>query len=331
MTKPRPCGCKGCRTCLICETQYGAENLKLQLKLDHEKGYVYCPFCNKAWKGWDIDSYKEHPYHQGEPIEYPGVYIQLDFLSEDEEKSLMENIDEMPWDISQSGRRKQNYGPKANFKKKKLVPGQFGGFPRFSKFIQERFDSVDLLKGYQVIEQCSLEYDPRKGASIDPHIDDCWVWGERIATVNCLSDTVLTMTRYKGENTKYNLYSAEEYPALLSREGRFLNDWEKENTNPLEISKSQLTRDAIIRIPMPRRSLLIIYGEPRYHWEHCVLREDITSRRVCIAYREFTPPYLTGGGHQELGKEITDRAKIFWNHEMLLKQDIQHGPRLFIN
>ncbi|KAJ8725439.1 hypothetical protein PYW08_003622 [Mythimna loreyi] len=69
MTKPRPCGCKGCRTCLICETQYGAENLKLQLELDKSKGYVFCPFCNKSWRGWDIDSYKQHPNHEGDSID----------------------------------------------------------------------------------------------------------------------------------------------------------------------------------------------------------------------------------------------------------------------
>lgn len=61
--------------------------------------------------------------------------------------------------------------------------------------MQEKLAKVPLLEGFQVIEQCSLEYDPQRGASIDPHIDDCWVWGERVVTVNCLSDTVLTMNK----------------------------------------------------------------------------------------------------------------------------------------
>lgn len=63
-----------------------------------------------------------------------------------------------------------------------------------------------------------------------------------------------------------------------------------------------------------RRSLLVIYGEPRYHWEHCVLREDITSRRVCVAYREFTPPYMTNGRHEEIGRTVRDLGKNFWDH-----------------
>lgn len=250
MTKPRPCGCKGCRTCLICETQYGAKKFKLQLDLDKEKGYVYCPLCNKAWKGWELDTYKQHPYHNGESILYPGIYIKLDFITEEEEKDLMKNIDEMPWDVSQSGRRKQNFGPKTNFKKKKIVAGKFEGFPAFSKFLQERFESIDLLKDYQVIEQCSLEYDPVKGASIDPHIDDCWIWGERIVTVNCLSDSVLTMTRFQGDIVKYNLTSAAEYEPIVGPDGNILSGGTP--VNALEATKPKSDDDIIIRIPMPR-------------------------------------------------------------------------------
>lgn len=251
MTKPRPCGCKGCRTCLICETQFGADKHKLHLELEKAKGYVYCPYCNKAWKGWEMDSYKKHPNHEGEPIDYPGVYIKLDFLAEEEEEAFLKQIDEMPWDISQSGRRKQNFGPKTNFKKKKVVPGNFDGFPAFSKFIQERFENVDILKGYETIEQCSLEYDPSKGASIDPHIDDCWIWGERIITVNCLSDSVLTMTTYQGTTKKYNLDCANDYCPVLNKDGNIIID-NLETNNALEACRPKHKVDAIIRIPMPR-------------------------------------------------------------------------------
>ena len=61
-----------------------------------------------------------------------------------------------------------------------------------------RFDAVDVLRGFETVEQCSLDYRPEKGASIDPHVDDCWIWGERIPTVNLLSHSVLTLTLYRG-------------------------------------------------------------------------------------------------------------------------------------
>lgn len=71
---------------------------------------------------------------------------------------------------------------------------------------------------------------------------------------------------------------------------------------------------------MPNRSLIVLYGPARYQFEHCVLREDIVSRRVCVAYREFTPPYLSDGyGSQieksfEIGRAVLEQSKVFWDH-----------------
>ena len=45
------------------------------------------------------------------------------------------------------------------------------------------------------VELCNLDYSPEKGAAIDPHFDDFWLWGERLVTINFLSDTYLSMTK----------------------------------------------------------------------------------------------------------------------------------------
>lgn len=302
---PRPCGCKGCRTCLECERTYGVIAKPIQLPI-HNGTYVYCPFCNKAWQGWNINDYKQHPNHKGNSLDYSGVCIDLDFLNEDEERQLINGIDSMPWSLSQSGRRKQNFGPKCNFKKRKLQVGDFNGFPEFSRFIQEKFKERAILKDFQTIEQCSLEYDPEKGASIDPHVDDCWVWGERIVTVNLLSDSVLTMT-YNDQPGKYNLDCVKEYPAVLDCTGN-----KSVTKDPFKITVGSSKNSPVVRIPMPKRSLLILYNSARYDWEHRILRGDITERRVCLAYREFTPFYLKGG-HYDRSKMIFDRAKCFFD------------------
>lgn len=78
--------------------------------------------------------------------------------------------------------------------------GTFEGFPAFTKFVQTKFENEPVLQGFETVEQCSLEYDSTKGASIDPHIDDCWVWGERVVTVNCMGNSVLTLSRYANNN-----------------------------------------------------------------------------------------------------------------------------------
>ncbi|XP_059618529.1 alpha-ketoglutarate-dependent dioxygenase alkB homolog 4 [Phlebotomus argentipes] len=293
MDYPRPCGCKGRRTCLLCEEEYGILKEDFMEKYQDLAHYVFCYKCEKLVPGWDVDEVlQNHENHSG-CLDFPGIFVLPDFISETEETELMRGIDGMTWDVSQSGRRKQNFGPKTNFKKMKLQAGRFRGFPAFSRFIQERFNSVALLKNYQTIEQCSLEYDPARGASIDPHIDDCWIWGERVVTVNCLSDSVLTLAPYHGDTKKYNV-------ALV-------NDYRQHLISPLAEDHSG---DVLVRVPMPRRSLIIMFGSPRYQWEHSVLREDIRQRRVCIAYREFTPPYLDGDN--AVAQEVLSKAKEFF-------------------
>ncbi|CAL7949237.1 unnamed protein product [Xylocopa violacea] len=299
METVRPCGCKGIRSCLLCEAEYKIAKPNLRDYFKKCSSYVYCPHCKKSWPGWDVDLYKTHPDHQGTAIEFPGVYIKLDFLSPYEIKTLIDALEEIPWEVSQSGRRKQNFGPKCNFKKKKVQLGSFDGFPKSTQFVQQKFSAIPVLNNFQTIEQCTLEYDPIRGASIDPHIDDCWIWGERIVTVNVMGDSVLTMSPYHGSDTKYNLKSLAEYSTTCK-------DLQFDTRNKNECNESM-----IIRLPMPEGSLMVLYGAARYKWEHCVLREDVKSRRICLAYRELTPPYLSGSANNEKIKELLKRASIF--------------------
>lgn len=278
------CGCKGIRTCLKCEQLF---DIPCKSKSIHEKAYsvyFYCINCKLCYPGLSSEI-NPHPFHTGEPINISGIYVGEDFLSKAEEAELLKALDALPWDCSQSGRRKQNFGPKCNFKKRKLKCGDFKGFPVSTKFVQDKFKDVPLLEGYRTIEQCSLEYSPDRGASIDPHIDDCWIWGERIVTVNLLSDSVLTLTPYYGN--KYNIDLA-----------------------PIKFVKCK--SDVAIRIPMPARSLIILTQEARYGWEHQVYRDDIKERRVCVAYREFTLPYLPGGEYAHEGTGILEKAERFF-------------------
>lgn len=171
----------------------------------------------------------------------------------------------------------------------------FKGFPLSTKFVQDRFEKIPILNNFFTIEQCSLEYNPELGASIDPHVDDCWIWGERIVTLSLLADTVLTLTPHCVKyNNQYNIDyipNADFLPNVM-------------NSDNYQVD--------VVRILMPRRSLLVLYGKPRYIWEHCILREDILKRRVCIAYREFTPPYLKGGKHFSESCDILQKAQLFW-------------------
>ncbi|MCL4161245.1 UNVERIFIED_CONTAM: hypothetical protein GTU68_002886, partial [Idotea baltica] len=65
----------------------------------------------------------------------------------------------------------------------------------------------------------------------------------------------------KGENNSEN---------EAKRCERVCNSLElKHSGNGIENSKSETETFQVIRIPMPRRSLMVLYGGPRYEWEHC--------------------------------------------------------------
>ncbi|KAH8404878.1 hypothetical protein KR222_008688 [Zaprionus bogoriensis] len=304
MNKLRPCGCKGVRTCLTCEKNFGIAKPSLHEQFQKLEAWSYCVQCQRLYAGWDTQAVQDsHPEHGGQDkaisLPLPGVLVQEQFLSREEGAQLLADLDDLPWDTSQSGRRKQNFGPKTNFKKRRLQLGTFEGFPASTRHVQQRFASVPLLRDFQTIEQCSLEYDPSKGASIDPHVDDCWIWGERVVTVNCLGDAVLTLNLYEEQQMgKYNLDLVCQYRKSL--------------LEPL-LPADQLAayRGKVLRIPMPNLSLIVLFGPARYQFEHSVLREDVTERRVCIAYREFTPMYIDGLARKQ-GEPVRDKSQIFW-------------------
>ena len=312
MNTDRACGCKSFNSCLLCEAEYGLSATEPALEridvLEEER--IFCPTCRHL-----RDPRTSHVCGQGE--RFPGIELYQNFISAEEEHKLLASLDNVPWDTSQSGRRKQNYGPKANFKKRKVKVGSFKGYPSFSRFIQDRFKTVPSLQDYKTVEQCSIEYRPETGARIDPHIDDCWVWGERIVQLNLMSDSTLTLLPLpKGDPFRYNLPDVKTYPKVMNEETNqvifnpFQNDdWTNKPAFELT-SLADLKR--VVRIPLPKRSLLVMYGGARYNWEHCILRRDIQARRIVIAYRELTPTYLPNGPEQAIGSDILAQAQNFF-------------------
>ncbi|CAB1448203.1 unnamed protein product [Pleuronectes platessa] len=229
-----PCACKGVRRCLVCEQIKGTCQLEPSVpEVVHH--FLYNPetrlaVCEDA---------------EALSFPFPGVFLWENFISEAEEKALISSIDQDVWNQSQSGRRKQDFGPKVNFKKKKPV------------------------------EQCNLDYHPQRGSAIDPHLDDSWLWGERLVTINMLSNTTLTMSLEQG------------------------------------LPELGLGGDVQVAVHLPRRSLLVLYDEARHRWKHGIHREDVHERRVCSTYRELSAEFLPGGQQAELGAQLLKMALSF--------------------
>lgn len=283
----KTCGCKGIRSCILCEKQEKPTKQQNCQKSDCVDIYDFCCHCGKAWlqssQKSDIDEGKlsnceiiatpqccESHDEQGTRkfIHFPGIHIYCDFISETEERRVCDKIYETPFCLSQSGRRKQDYGPKVNFKKKKLKLAEFTGLPEFSKDIYDRMKRVDVLSDFKPVELCNLEYSAERGASIDPHFDDFWLWGERLVTLNLLSDSVLCFTNDDVPGTE-------------------------------------------VHVPMFQRSLLVVYGPARNKWKHAIHRCDIKDKRIAVTLRELSDEFQKGGSREEEGTNLLEIALTF--------------------
>ncbi|XP_056602121.1 alpha-ketoglutarate-dependent dioxygenase alkB homolog 4 isoform X2 [Triplophysa dalaica] len=259
----RVCGCKGIRTCLRCEEEKSEKHLPQNNDPIHYE-FVYDPVTQSAVREENgVQSFQFH-----------GVFLWENFVSEDEERELVAAMDENVWRQSQSGRRKQDFGPKVNFKKKKVRAGDFTGLPAVSCCLVDRMRQTPLLASFKPVEQCNLDYDPIRGSAIDPHLDDSWLWGEHLVTINLLSDTVLTMSLDQG--------------------------WEDMDTG-----------ESRVAVHLPRRSLVVLFGEARHRWKHAICRKDVHGRRVCSTFRELSAEFLPGGEQEKLGSELLDIALKF--------------------
>ncbi|KAM8741997.1 alpha-ketoglutarate-dependent dioxygenase alkB homolog 4 [Acanthopagrus schlegelii] len=258
------CACKGIRRCLVCEKLKGNGPLEAhEPKIVHY--FLYDPEKRLAI-GKDATAAS---------FPFPGVFLWENFISEEEEEELIRTMDEDVWTESQSGRRKQDFGPKVNFKKKKVRFGGFSGLPPLSQKLVHRIQQEPILSGFQPVEQCNLDYHPQRGSAIDPHLDDSWLWGERLVTINMLSDTMLTMSLEQG------------------------------------LPELGLAEEVHVAVRLPRRSLVVLYGEARHRWKHAIHREDVQARRVCSTYRELAAEFLPGGQQMELGAQLLNIALSF--------------------
>ncbi|KAM9441190.1 alpha-ketoglutarate-dependent dioxygenase alkB homolog 4 [Clarias gariepinus] len=258
------CGCKGIRTCLICEANNDRRHLldkKDSVQYDFiydQKSELAVPVSGNTYKAFS----------------FPGLFLWEDFVSEDEEKELVAKMDQDVWRESQSGRRKQDFGPKVNFKKQRVRLGGFSGLPAISQKLVDRMRKEPLLADFHPVEQCNLEYSPERGSAIDPHLDDSWLWGERLVILNLLSDTVITMSLDQG--------------------------WGDMDQGEVRVA-----------VNLPQRSLFVMYGEARHRWKHAIYREHIHSRRVCSNFRELNAEFLHGGEQEKLGSELLGIASSF--------------------
>ncbi|KAH9582115.1 hypothetical protein LSM04_005326 [Trypanosoma melophagium] len=253
MGEQESCRCSGIRFCKYCidsdrvqaviqqnatltksvdaiSKQYGVERTSsCSFAVVGPSQYSLCPNCNSAFPIIN-DVLKNCEDHIAlvpvSDIKLEGLFVVADAVSVSEEKELIDFFDNPspfpPWKLSQSGRRKQDFGPKANFKKQKLKPSDLPGMPKQLQKILEKVSFLvkrETKKEYCIVEASVLEYTCERSSSIDPHVDDTWLWGNRVAGLNMLEDTVMTFVN--SEEKAVDLYLVRGAFFLLSDKSRY--------------------------------------------------------------------------------------------------------------
>eukprot|EP00743_Colponemidia_sp_Colp-15_P012582 GILK01014371.1.p1 GENE.GILK01014371.1~~GILK01014371.1.p1 ORF type:complete len:283 (-),score=18.16 GILK01014371.1:469-1200(-) len=142
------------------------------------------------------------------------------FITSQEEKTLVEAMDQAGWVDAQSGRRKQDYGPMINYRNRKLKLDTFNGLPSYLLPLSRRLGTVEGLEHYVIAQQQTLDYSNERDSFLLAHVDDTWLWGEHILGVNLLSDTTLSFIQ-----PERNLLVSVTIPArslyVMSGESRY--------------------------------------------------------------------------------------------------------------
>ncbi|KAL1227769.1 Alpha-ketoglutarate-dependent dioxygenase [Trichinella spiralis] len=221
---------------------YRVKNLQRERCLDWKKYriFVYCRKCDSSGHSLTIQG-------NFDSFACETVKVVENFLTEDEEASLLKSISQSAWQVSQSGRRKQDYGPKVNFKKRKIkyhTPNnqRDNTLPEYFGFLFDRMKQLKFLQDFVAVQVTNLEYCSERGSWIEFHTDDQWAWGERIVTCSLCSDAVMS----------------------------FL---EEEN-------------NSLIHVPLLKRSLICISGPMRHKLKHAILPGHIVGTRIAITVRE---------------------------------------------
>jgi alkylated DNA repair protein alkB family protein 4 len=216
--------------------------------------------------------------------DFRGVHVFRDFISVGDSEQLLREIEKTSFIPAQSGKSKQHYGPKVNFNKQKINPTTFPGLPDYTRHIESRLhelarkdlpgipaDNLALctaLATFETTDAFVLRYLERDASNLDFHCDDTFAYGEAILDLSLESDSVLT---------------------FLER----------------QTSAGQTSERKCVRVPLPARSLAVVYGPARFCWDHAILANDISGRRTSITLRTLNETLR----HSDVGRRILRIAR----------------------
>lgn len=151
-----------------------------------------------------------------------GLSYVPDFITVDEERALLEAIDQSPW-LTDLKRRVQHYGYKYDYKARTVTDDAYiGALPDWIEPIAKRLQDQGI---FEVAPDQAIvnEYEPGQG--ISAHVDCVPCFGSTIASLTLGSGSMMQFQSVKGDG-KEELYLQERSLIVLSGAARY--EWTHE-------------------------------------------------------------------------------------------------------
>lgn len=141
--------------------------------------------------------------------EISGLHYIPDFITVDEERALVKEIDQQPW-LTDLKRRVQHYGYKYDYKARSVTPSSYiGPLPEWVEPVVQKLP----FKPDQAIVN---EYQPGQG--ISAHVDCVPCFGDMIASLTLGSGAIM---QFKNDNQKEEVYLEPRSLVTLSGPARY--------------------------------------------------------------------------------------------------------------
>ncbi|CAL9195185.1 unnamed protein product [Musa hybrid cultivar] len=221
-------------------------------------------------------------YFSASDLGIPGIYLVHDFITVEEEKRLLAEVDNRQW-RSLSKRRVQHYGYEFLYETRNIDSKHFlGELPSFVSNILQKILSFPGLGRDQNKEMDQLTVNEYPcGVGLSPHIDTHSAFDELIFSLSTAGPCIMEFRRYP-EGTWC-------HPTA------FVNEIHEDTP----LLSSYITRKAIF---LPPRSMILMSGEGRYAWHHYIPHRKVnnflqvdrvgekaigrSSRRVSFTFRK---------------------------------------------
>ena len=150
--------------------------------------------------------------------EIKGLELYPNFISQKEEKELINSIDNSPW-LNDLKRRVQHYGYKYDYRARKIDNSLYlGKLPSWSKFIYTKMIDekiIDFIPDQAIIN----EYETGQG--ISSHIDCEPCFGDVIISLSLNSSCVINFEKELNSKHKIGIFVEPKTLLIMKKESRY--------------------------------------------------------------------------------------------------------------